>query len=138
MKLSLKETLNKILSRIVYYDRERDYFTGTTNVYSSATGSYTSGTLITLNPNKRYILMGSGQSNTGGAYQYYSTFAITANSGTQKVMASTPSQPYAQSGASHNFHAYVETGNSTLGIGINTYKYSTGYTLYWTIYAIEI
>ena len=134
----LKKTINKILSKLVYYDRQREVLTGSTSSYSSATGSFTSGTLMTLKANTRYLLLGYGNSDSGNAFQYYSSFAVTAGAGTYKKLVSLPNQPYASSGGSHPFMGYIETGNSTVGIGISSYKYTTGLTYHWYVNAIEL
>lgn len=136
--LDLKKTINKILSKLVYYDRQREVLTGSTSSYSSATGNFTSGTIITLKANKRYLLLGQGNSNSGASIQYYSGFAVTAGAGTYKKLVSIPNQPYATSGGMHPFMGYIETGNSTVGIGVGSYKYATGLTYYWTVNAIEL
>lgn len=137
MKLDLKEWINKILSRIVYYDRPREVLTGNTSSYGSATGSYNSGTLMTLKPNTRYLLLGTGHSSSGNAIQYFSGFKISSGSG-QKKFFTIDNQPYATSGGRHPFAGYIETGSTSIGIGITCYKYATGLTYYWNVYAIEL
>lgn len=138
MKLDLKEWINKILSRIVYYDRQREVLTGNTSSYGSAIGSYTSNKLLTLKPNTRYILFGQGWSNSGNAIQYMSQFVISSGSGTQNHWVTVPNQPYATSGGKHPFIAYAETGDTELGIAVNAYKYTTGLTYSWSVCAIEL
>lgn len=116
----------------------KDFLSSSTSVYSSEAGDFTSATLLTLKPNKRYLLLGSGNSDYGGQLQYYSTFAITSGADTCKHIANAPSQPFAGAGGRHVFEMFVETGNSNVGVGVNAYKYGTGLTYSWQVYAIEL
>lgn len=103
---------------------------------ASATGTYSTGPMITLQPNTHYLLFGYGAISVGGNYQTYSSFYVST--GTPTKIHSFSNQPYAGAGNGHNFQAYVETGDTSVGIGVTTYHYDTGYTKTWSIAAIPI
>ena len=107
-----------------------------TSMSASATGTYNTGTMITLQPNTRYILFGYGALGVGDNRQTFSTFYIS--SGTATTVKSFATQPYAGAGNGHNFQALVQTGSNSVGIGVSTYHYDTGYTKTWSIAAIPI
>jgi hypothetical protein len=104
---------------------------------ANTTGSnYYTGTMLTLFPKTKYLLLGRGSDNLGGTTTNVSQFYVS--SGTAKLFREQTSQPTSNSGNTHVFTAYIETGDSAVGVGVASYDYSSGYTKAWAITAVPL
>ena len=100
-------------------------------------GWFSTGTILTLAPHTAYLVIGQSSDNNGGLITAYSQAVVT--SGTEKYIWIGANQPYGNAGNKHLFFSYVETGNASIGVGVNAYIYSQSDRGYiWYMLAIPI
>lgn len=142
--LNLKAWMQKVSELLYKLDKPRSssVISGSypsNGQYSSnlPVGGYQTGTIITLQPNTRYLIIGQGADNSGGLTTAYSDMYVT--SGSTTYLWTGANQPYGNAGNKHLFFTYVETANNNVGIGVNAYIYTASDRGYlWYLLAIPI